>query len=519
MNLKKNFYEISRIFILVIFSVSVNQFYANQGLFPAESLPHYDISYRILKGDVPLVDYWAVSGLFIDYTQSLFLFFFGQSFQAYAFHASIFNALATLLIFFFFKDKLGDNLSFFYSILFSVLAYPTSGTLYIDIHATLLSLFSIIFFLLFYKNEKKIFLFISLLLLSFSFLTKVVPAAYTSIIILFFIFIKVIFEKKFNIIIIFLTNSLILTILILIFFLFFRIPINSFVEQYFLFPLTIGKERILNNFLNISSMSIYKFIFIPIIFLFFIAYRKAKKNYKKNYLSIINICVFIFFSYVVYIHQILTMNQEFIYFLIPILFGLISSELIFNDNKKEKIKKYTLIFLCSIIVLKYYLSIIEPRKFHELKNINLKNFVPASFLDDRFKGLKWITFNYPHNPDLEIKLIKNVILDLKKINLDNSIVITNYSFISIILDKNLNAPSRWFFANNNGYPLNRNSKYYDSYQNFLKKLIKRKNIKNIYVIYDTSEDEIFRYIDKNCFLYSSHLKNIKVFTKKANCNI
>ena len=213
------------------------------------------------------------------------------------------------------------------------------------------------------------------------------------------------------------------------------------------------------------------------------------------------------------------MNQEFIYFLIPILFGLISSELIFNDNKKEKIKKYTLIFLCSIIVLKYYLNIIEPRKFHELKNINLKNFVPASFLDDRFKGLKWITFNYPHNPDLEIKLIKNVILDLKKINLDDSIVITNYSFISIILDKNLNAPSRWFFANNNGYPLNRNSKYYDSYQNFLKKLIKRKNIKNIYVIYDTSEDEIFRYIDKNCFLYSSHLKNIKVFTKKANCNI
>ena len=65
-------------------------------------------------------------------------------------------------------------------------------------------------------------------------------------------------------------------------------------------------------------MSIYKFIFIPIIFLFFIAYHKAKKNYKKNYLSIINICVFIFFSYVVYIHQILTMNQEFIYFLIPI---------------------------------------------------------------------------------------------------------------------------------------------------------------------------------------------------------
>ena len=295
MNLKKNFYEILRIFILVVFSILINQFYANQGLFPAESLSHYDISYRILKGDVPLVDYWAVSGLFIDYTQSLFLFFFGESFQAYVFHASIVNALATLLIFFFFKDKLGDNLSFFYSILFSVLAYPTSGTLYIDIHATLLSLFSIIFFLLFYKNEKKIFLFISLLLLSFSFLTKAVPAAYTSIIILFFIFIKVIFEKKFNIIKIFLTNSLVLTILILIFFLFFHIPINSFIEQYFLFPLTIGKERILNNFLNISSMSIYKFIFIPIIFLFFMAYHKAKKNYKKNYLSIINICVFIFF--------------------------------------------------------------------------------------------------------------------------------------------------------------------------------------------------------------------------------
>ena len=41
------------ILILVFISFFINQYYAMQGAFPIESFAHYDISLRILSGDVP----------------------------------------------------------------------------------------------------------------------------------------------------------------------------------------------------------------------------------------------------------------------------------------------------------------------------------------------------------------------------------------------------------------------------------------------------------------------------------
>ena len=134
-------YQNILIFVLVVISLLSNQYYANKGSFPIESFAHYDISQRILNGDVPFRDYWAVSGIFIDYIQSLFFIIFGNSFQIYVLHASLFNALATLIIFRFFKElSLGNSYSFFYSVCFSFLAYPNSGTLYVDHHASLICL-------------------------------------------------------------------------------------------------------------------------------------------------------------------------------------------------------------------------------------------------------------------------------------------------------------------------------------------------------------------------------------------
>ena len=92
------------ILILIFISLFINQYYAMKGAFPIESFAHYDISLRILSGDVPFRDYWAVSGIFIDYLQSLFFLIFGDSFQIYVLHASVFNVTATLISFIFFKE-------------------------------------------------------------------------------------------------------------------------------------------------------------------------------------------------------------------------------------------------------------------------------------------------------------------------------------------------------------------------------------------------------------------------------
>lgn len=133
--------------------------------------------------------------------------------------------------------------------------------------------------------------------------------------------------------------------------------------------------------------------------------------------------------------------------------------------------------------------------------------------------MKWINFNFPDNPQIEIKMIKDIIFDLEKTNLNNSIVISNYNFFSVLLNKNLNSPNRWFFSDGNVYPLEENNKYFYNYKNFIQNLIIRKNIEKIYIVFDVSENEILRYVNKNCFLYSSKLKNIKVYTKIKNCNL
>ena len=71
--------------VIFIFSLLLNQYYANRGAFPIESFAHFDIAYRILNGDVPFQDYWLVSGLFIDYIQAIFFKIFSGKFILFGF--------------------------------------------------------------------------------------------------------------------------------------------------------------------------------------------------------------------------------------------------------------------------------------------------------------------------------------------------------------------------------------------------------------------------------------------------
>ena len=63
------------IFLLFLFSVLFNQYYGNKGIFPMDSTHFFDSGFRILKGDVPFVDYWLVKGPLLDYIQAFFLVF------------------------------------------------------------------------------------------------------------------------------------------------------------------------------------------------------------------------------------------------------------------------------------------------------------------------------------------------------------------------------------------------------------------------------------------------------------
>ena len=139
--LNRNFFPL----VLFFFSILMCQFTGNRGVFPIDSFSHFDSGYRILEGEHPFKDYWAVSGPFLDYYQSFIFLIFGSNWQSYILGASLFNSLLTLITYYFFKSLgLSSFNSFFYSICFSILAYPSSGTLFVDHQSTYLSLLTIL---------------------------------------------------------------------------------------------------------------------------------------------------------------------------------------------------------------------------------------------------------------------------------------------------------------------------------------------------------------------------------------
>ena len=166
-------------FLIFIFGVLICHYTGNRGIFPIDSFSHYDSGYRILNGEHPFRDYWIVSGFFIDYVQSVIFYLLGTNWQVYLLNASILNGLAALLVYKLF-NKLGLDfkLSFFYAICFAILAYPSSGTPFVDHHSTLLSLVAIIFLILALEKNKILYWSLIPIFLFFAFLSKQVPAAY-----------------------------------------------------------------------------------------------------------------------------------------------------------------------------------------------------------------------------------------------------------------------------------------------------------------------------------------------------
>ena len=84
-------------------------------------------------------------------------------------------------------------------------------------------------------------------------------------------------------------------------------------------------------------------------------------------------------------------------------------------------------------------------------------------------------------------------------------LLTEYNFFSILLNENLNGPSRTY--DNISYP-NKNSKYYENYRSFLKERLNQNKIKSIYILEPKKINQnrldhlIFNYIKADCFSVS-----------------
>ena len=492
-------------FAIFLFGVLICHYSGNRGIFPIDSLSHYDSGYRILNGEHPFRDYWIVSGFFIDYVQSAIFFLFGTNWQAYLFNASILNGLISLLIFNLF-NKLGLDyrLSFFYAVCFAILAYPSSGTPFVDHHSALLSLVAIIFLILAFEKNKLFYWSLIPIFLFFAFLSKQVPASYILFVVLILIAIHLLHQNKKDVIKILITlflTSISLVILLMIFFKLVDINLNSFITQYFLYPSTIGEERYKNINYDFKNVFLnFKFIYVALFFLAFVTFKTIKdknKNLFKNLhfkIFLINTLLFLSFAQ----HVISTTNQIFIFFLIPLFLGFAHNGLNNLNLSYKKSLSFILIFLTLVTTLKYHYRFNVERKFHELNNVKFSEAINAKELNKKFLGLKWITPDFVNHKDIktEISFLKRF-QEILLLDKTNKIVLTNFSFFSVITEDNVSGYSRWYPGNSSAFPTKEN-KFVKDLKDLIISIIRKKEIQTIYILPDIGEKNLVNYIDPKC---------------------
>jgi len=507
---KESFFVI----FLFFFSLIINQYYANKGIFPVDSFSHFDTGFRILLGEHPFRDYWIVSGPFVDYLQALIFYLFGVNWQVYILHASFINMILTISTYLVLRNfELNYLYSFLYALFFSILAYPTSGTPFVDHHSAFFSLIGIYILILAIKTEKKYYWLLLPFFLGFAFLSKQVPSSYIMLFTIFILIFYAITNKKYICIHYTFISGVIFILLLLGFGKIQGITLASFLEQYIFYPQTIGEKRFSNlNFTFDNLVGHFKFIYISLIPLIYINVKKLllEKNYfkKKDFIYFL---IIIFLTISLIFHQLLTRNQTFIFFLIPILASF--SHIYIRPNKKF-ISILILLFVM-ITTTKYHIRFNENRKFHELSYSNFNILENAGKIDGMFAGLKWITPEFKENPSKEINQINEVKFHLKN-DKNKKMLMTNYSFFSAMLNEKLYSTTRWHIFDGTDYP-QKNSKHFLTYKNLFLKTLKKNNIKIIYMISPVKKSNLYDYIEKSCFdeekvteiLTSFRIKNCK----------
>ena len=517
MNKLLDYSEKINIFLILLVSFTVNYYYGSVGVLPIDSFAFFDSANFINKGYLPIRDYWTSNGFFVDIFQSLFFKILGVNWYSYLFHSSFINFIFAAITYkFFINEGLTKNASLFYSLSVAILAYPSVGVPFPDHHSLIFSLISIYFLIFTIKTKSKIYLFITILSLTIAFLCKQVPAGFFLIlVIIYLIFFS--FKKENKNFLIHAFSYSFLVILLFVLFLFVNsIGIEDFFIQYIFYPLSIGSERsdlFEAKSILLSLINEFKFLSLLVLIIFFQIINIQKKN-EVNKKKIFSATIFIFVTIISILNQEIMKNQNIIFFLLPILIGIIHN-LIF-DNKKEKINLFVslLIILNIFVTLKYHERFNENRKFMDFKDINKSNFIDASLITNKLKGLKWITSRYSSQLKFEVDQLKESIIFLKA-NKDRSIIITDYQFINSEIDHNIYPPNRWYTADGVSYPI-KGSKYHKYYINFFKKKLVEKNIYKIYTIEPYGKNT-FNFVFKSNCIETLKINEILFQHQITNC--
>jgi hypothetical protein len=493
------------IIILLIFSISINQYYGYQGINPIDSFFSFNAGYDVLNGYFPFKDYWTITGPFIDFTVALFFKLFGVSWFSYVLYASIFNFIISFATFYTLaKFKLDINFCFFYSVLVSILAYPSAGTPYVDHQSAFLSVISVYFFILALKTDLKIYWLVIPIILGISFLTKQAPTGHFILIISFLSLIYFIFNFNIKKIILVIVGSFLFIFTFYVLLLITKTPIISFLDQYILFPLSLGESR-LEFLLPLEFKRIilrFKLIHLSLLLLVIISIKKIVQDYKYlKHNDFLIVLTLVSSTFALIAHQLMTINGIFIFFLIPILVGF-SHIYYLKYFKNKNYTLYALIILSIISTIHYGNKYINKRDFMDLSKVNINKGIDAKIFDEKLNGLKWITTLYPNSPEVEISNLLEVIDILKK-DSRKKMLVTDYQFISVIMSSYDYSPNKYWYKHH-VYP-SATHRYFKIYKKFFIQKLKKEKIQIVYIIKPLwGDDNVLESIlEKDCIIKSA----------------
>jgi len=504
--------------VLALFSLSINQYYGYVGILPIDSFLIFNSGYDLLNGFYPFKDYWTIKEPFIDLLQALFFKILGVSWFSYVLHASIFNLLISLSTYFILRYfRLSSNLSFLYSLCVAALTYPTAGTPFSDHHTLIFCILSLYLFLITLKTNNKFFWFILPFLLGFSFLSKQAPTAYLILLISFFSLIYFFYKKDFNGLVYAIIGASVFIVIFIITLLMLNIKIVDFINQYFLFPQTLGVTRLdwIFPFEFKRIILRFKVHYLSIFFLIFILIKYAAQKEKKIKIEEVLVALSLVFTCILFIfHQLMTINAIFIYCLIPIFFAF--SQIYCNKFYQ---KKYLKIFFVSALLISstyYFIKYVHSRTFMDLQSVDISKAVDAKKIDKRLSGVKWITMFYPEQPNEEIKNI-NFAIEILKNDIERKMLITDYQFISVFLNEYDYSVTR-FWYDFHGYPSSDN-KFFNYWKDFVISKIRENDVINIYVLKPLhGDDKPLENIFGHC-LEKKILSNTFYKIDLSKCNI
>tara|TARA_X000000950_G_scaffold13194_1_gene14223 strand:+ start:5802 stop:7463 length:1662 start_codon:yes stop_codon:yes gene_type:complete len=547
--------EFSLIILVILISFSVNFYFGHQGLMPLDDLQNFNSGLRVLNGDFPFRDYYSITGPILDIWQGNIYKIFGVNWQSFLVHASIMNCLYSLSIFFFLKSlKFKSVNCFYYSLSAGLLMYPTAGNPTVEHNSLILSVIATLIFFIALMQNKRNYIFISILFFFIAFFTKQVPTSYFII----FCFLIYLFRIFSNYDISTLFHTFVYTLIISIFFFIYinlnNVSFENIYDQYITIATNLGENRLAVlsfDFVyeNISKLFFLLFMLIPSIYLSYttkkldisiiliglsliIIFYEVHSNNQPITFSLLPLYISLFYYFYSKERLELKFVRYFLYLIIIYafyrilryeifyIFIFISLFLLIYLKKRVTINNLLLVYLFITSCL-YFEKYVKIRAWDDLRKDQVSKGFDGSLIDSKFKFLKWRTVYY-ENIEEEKKLIFSTLNYLKSLDENvNYILISDYQIYNAILNKKDFSPVKYWFENAT-YP-SKNHKLRDKFEMFFKSKIENNKISQI-IIDNTAKFQseelsefswLYNCLDKKSSFAQEEI--IDVFLIKKNC--